>query len=322
MNERPTDQAETLRSLSKEKGRSRESSVSVIKHRRKGSTEDQGGVRVLAVTSGKGGVGKTNVVANLAFGLSKLGKRVMVLDADVGLANMDVLLGLSPKFHLGHVFSGQKRLEEIIVPGPGGIRIIPASSGIQELVDLTREQRLSIMAELNALDGDIDILLIDTSAGISSNVTYFNLLADEIIVLASSEPTSITDAYALMKVLFLKYGEKSFKLLVNAIRNDKEAREVFLNLSTVAERFLNLSIDYWGFIPHDPNLPKAVCKQKLLMELYPESKASLGIEKLAKKIWEMPSSRGLKGNIKLFGKAMMIDGNLARDGKKKETIYR
>lgn len=322
MKERPTDQAETLRSISKEKGRSWESRSPETSHRHKDSAEGHGGVRVLAVTSGKGGVGKTNVVANLAYGLSKLGMRVMVLDADVGLANMDVLLGLSPEFHLGHVLSGQKRLREIIVNGPGGMRIIPASSGVQELVDLKREQRLSVMAELNALDGDIDILLIDTSAGISSNVTYFNLLADEIIVIASSEPTSITDAYALMKVLFLKYGEKSFRLLVNAIRDEKEAKEVFLNLSTVAERFLNLSIDYWGYIPTDENLRKAVCKQKLLMELYPDSKASLCFGRLAKKIWETPSPKGRHGNIKLFGKAMMIDGNLDWDAKERETIYR
>lgn len=322
MSERPKDQAETLRSLSKEKGRPWKGNPPAQSHPPEKPAEHPGGVRVLAVTSGKGGVGKTNVVANLAYGLSKLGKRVMVLDADVGLANMDVLMGLNPKFHLGHVLSGKKRLKEVIVRGPGGMQIIPASSGVQELVDLNREQRLNIMAELNALDGAIDILLIDTSAGISSNVTYFNLLADEIIVIASSEPTSITDAYALMKVLFLKYGEKEFKLLVNAIKGGKEAKEVFLNLSTVAERFLNLSIDYWGYILTDENITKAVCKQKLLMELYPDSKASLGFGRLAKKICESPSSKGLNGNIKLFGKAMMMDGNLAYDAKDREMIYR
>ncbi|MBW2145398.1 MAG: MinD/ParA family protein [Deltaproteobacteria bacterium] len=281
------DQVHTLRVLSKEKGKHRNviPSCGLSSENR---ANERSGVRILAVVSGKGGVGKTNVAVNIAYGLAKRSRRVMVLDADAGLANIDVLLGLSPRYHLGHVFSGQKKLRDIIVRGPAGILILPASSGIQELTDLNQDQHLSLMADLSGLCNDIDVLMIDTGAGISKNVTFFSLLADEIIVLATSEPTSITDAYALMKVLSIKYGEKSFKLLVNAIRNAEEAKDVHWNLSTVAKSFLNISIDYLGYVLHDDNIPRAVRKQRLLMDLYPNSRASLCFEKLIRIIDKEP----------------------------------
>jgi len=273
------DQVHTLRMLAKDKRKH----LKLITSRRsspENKSKDHKGVRILAVTSGKGGVGKTNIVANIAYGLAKRSRRVMVLDADAGLANIDILLGLSPRYHLGHVLSGQKKLRDIVVRGPAGILILPASSGIQELTNLSQDQHLSLMDELSGFYDDIDVLMIDTGAGISKNVTYFSLLADEIIVLATSEPTSITDAYALMKVLSVKYGEKSFKLLVNAISNAEEAIDVHRNLSTVAESFLNVSIDYLGYVLQDDNLPRSVRKQRILMELYPNSRASLCFRRL------------------------------------------
>jgi flagellar biosynthesis protein FlhG len=171
--------------------------------------------RVISVTSGKGGVGKTNIVANLGYAFARLGKKVLILDADLGLGNLDVLLGLAPKFNLSHVIMGEKSVNDIIVEGPGKMLILPASSGIQELTQLTQSQKVQILSELDQLMGAVDILFIDTAAGISSNVMDFNVTAHEIIVVVSPEPTSITDAYALMKVLALKYAQKCCKVIIN-----------------------------------------------------------------------------------------------------------
>ncbi len=184
---------------------------------RKGSV-----VRVISVTSGKGGVGKTCCVVNLAISLAREGKRVLVFDADLGLCNLDVMLGLSPKYNINHVLRGEKQIEDVIVKGPEGIMVIPAASGISELTNLNAEQRLALTSSMEMLDKDVDIMIIDTGAGISNNVMFFNTAAQEIIVVVTPEPTSLTDAYALMKVLMKKHGEKSFKLLVNTARGEKE----------------------------------------------------------------------------------------------------
>ena len=257
-------------------------------------------IQVIAVTSGKGGVGKTNVVANLGYALSRLHKRVLILDADMGLANIDVLLGLTPKYNLKHVLSGERSVSEVVIPGPGGMRILPASSGVQELADLNKEQKLCLLSELNYLHDETDVLLIDTSAGISSNVMYFNLAAQEILIVVSPEPTSITDAYAMMKVLFLKYSESHFKLLVNSAKSAQEAKDVFHNLSLVAQKFLNLSIDYWGYIPRDEHVVEAVRRQKALTELYPDSPASKCFYDLAEKVCENQPNTSSRGNIRFF----------------------
>ena len=262
-------------------------------------------VRVIAVTSGKGGVGKTNVVANLGYALTRLNKKVLLLDADVGLANIDVLLGLTPEYNLQHVLNGERPISEVVITGPGGMRILPASSGIQELANLSREQKLCLLSELNSLQDETDVLLIDTSAGISSNVMYFNLAAQEILIVVSPEPTSITDAYAMMKVLFLKYSANHFKLLVNSAKNAQEAKEVFNNLSLVTQKFLNLSIDYWGYIPRDEHVVKAVRMQKALIELYPDSPASKCFFNLAEKVCENQPNTSSEGNICFFWKQIL-----------------
>lgn len=261
--------------------------------------------RVLAVTSGKGGVGKTNVVANLAFAFTKLAKKVLILDADLGLANIDVMLGLTPKFNFSHILRGEKTISDIIIEGPWGIKILPASSGIQELTALTEEQKMQLINELDGLDGFIDILLIDTAAGISSNVIYFNLAAQEIVVVVSPEPPSITDAYALMKILSTRYSEKHFKLIINSVDSSKEAEDVFRNLHMTAERFLNISIDYLGYILRDENVVKAVRKQKLVAEIYPESKASQCFFRIANKIASVPPLYFPTGNIQFFWKQLL-----------------
>jgi len=266
------------------------------------SLKKNNNTRVIAITSGKGGVGKTNIVANLGFALSKLRKRVLVLDADLGLANLDVLLGLAPKYNFSHVIMGTKNINEITIKGPGGIEILPASSGIQELTKLTKEQGIRFLTELDILLDSFDMLLIDTAAGISSNVMYFNTTAQEIIVVVSPEPTSITDAYALMKVLSLKYSQSYFKLIVNQASGEDEAMEVYRQLNLVAERFLDISIEYLGYVLHDKNIGKSVRQQKIVSELCPETDASKCFESLAKQISNSVIQNNPKGGTNFLWK--------------------
>jgi flagellar biosynthesis protein FlhG len=262
-------------------------------------------VKVLSFTSGKGGVGKTHMVVNLAYALRRLGVRVMIFDADLGLANVDVLLGLAPQYTIQHVLAGQKTLEEVLIEGPAGITILPASSGVQELAHLTEGQRLQLLTDLDALETKVDVLLVDTGAGISSNVLYFNMAAQDIVVVVTPEPTSMTDAYALMKVLSTKYAEKHFKVVMNAVTNATEAQEVFRRLSMVAERFLNVSLDYLGFVVFDASFSQAVRQQKPLLELYPSSVAAGCFRTLAQRVLETPEAAHVKGSIQFFWQQLL-----------------
>ena len=260
-----------------------------------------GSPRVIAVTSGKGGVGKTNIVGNLAIAFTRLGKKVLVLDADLGLANIDIIFGVHPLYNIGHVLSGEKELSEIIVEGPEGIKIIPAGSGFIDLAHLTEGQKLNLLSEFDELDDILDIFLIDTGAGISSNVIYFNLAADECIIVATSEPTSVTDAYAMMKVMVKHHGTRYFKLLVNMVKNAGEAKLVHLNLSQVSDRFLNgVMIDYVGYIPSDDLVKIAVQNRRTFMDLYPTAALSKKVEQIAISILEAPRRSDSNGNIKFF----------------------
>jgi flagellar biosynthesis protein FlhG len=245
--------------------------------------------RVIAVTSGKGGVGKTNIVANLGFALSRGGQRVLIWDADLGLGNLDILLGVAPRWNLSHVLSGEKAIDEIMVEGPGRMTILPASSGIQELTRLSESQKERIFAELSQLLESIDVLLIDTGAGISSNVLYFNTLAREILVVVTPEPTSITDAYALMKILSLRHGIRHFGLLVNMARDEAEAEEVFRQLALVTGRFLQMSLSFSGTILSDESIPRSVRRQKVAGELFPNGRSSRGFMQLAQRLLAKPT---------------------------------
>ena len=257
--------------------------------------------RVISVTSGKGGVGKSNIVTNLAYNLARRGLRVLVLDADLNLANVDILLGLTPKFNLHHVFTGEKELREILIEGPAGIRILPASSGIMELADLNENQRLYFLSEMEALETEVDIMLIDTAAGINNNVIYFNLAAQERVVVLTPEPASLTDAYALIKVLSSRHDIKSFRCLINQARSEKEALAVYRKLSIVVDRFLDtLSLDYIGHIPHDSKLPLAVRGQRLVSDLFPDAPSSRTFVRLAENLAKEPPRRRDDGNIKFF----------------------
>lgn len=257
--------------------------------------------RVISVGSGKGGVGKTNVVANLAFAFTRLGRKVLVFDADLGLANIDILLGLTPQYNIQHLLSREKGVFEILTQGPGGMAVLPASSGILELVDLNESQKLFLLNELDQVAETVDILLIDTGAGISSNVLYFNLAAEESIVVVTPEPTSITDAYALIKVLATKFKKDRFTLLVNSAQNGQEAKETFGKISRAVDRFLGgISVDYLGFVPFDEKIPQAVKNQRPVLEAYPQAPSSRSFMEMARGLIERPPTPRTQGQVQFF----------------------
>ncbi len=270
------------------------------KSRTSGSTNSKGsmlqgkdqGPKIVAVTSGKGGVGKTNVVANLSVSLSELGKKVVVLDADFGLANLDVLLGLTPRYHLGHVLFGNKTLTEIMVQGPRGIRIIPASSGLQRMSELTLAQRNHLVESFTDLDSDTDYFIIDTAAGISRNVIHFLLAAQEVIVVSAPEPTAIVDAYAVIKIILAEDHEKPIQVLINSVEHAEDAHEVFCQINSVVKRFLNREIDYLGHIERDSHVPQAVRSQMLVTHRFPNAPASRCFRDLARRIAQQEYSAG------------------------------
>jgi flagellar biosynthesis protein FlhG len=264
------------------------------------SIAPQGPTKVIAVTSGKGGVGKTNVVANVAYALTRLHKKVLVVDADLGLANLDVLLGLAPKYTIEHIFRGTKGLRDIVLEGPGGMQILPASSGVQQLTDLSAEQKLAFLAEVDSLEDPVDVMLIDTGAGISSNVLYFAMAAQEIVVVTCPEPTAITDAYALMKVLARDHGHHRFQVLVNSAASAHEADTVFHKLNRATQQFLDVHLQFIGWIPYDTYVRQAVREQKLVVAYYPEAKASRAFMRLAMAICELPPVVLPSGQIQFF----------------------
>jgi len=242
----------------------------------------------------------------LAIAFRRLGKRVLILDGDLGLANIDIILGLNPVYNIKHVINGEKDLAEVMVEGPEKIFIIPGGSGLHELVNLTNGQKLNLLNEFDRLNEEFDIFLIDTGAGISSNVIYFNIAAQERIVVATCEPSSITDAYALMKVMFTQHGTRSFELLVNMVAHADEARSVFENLSNAIVHFLkDISLEYVGFIPKDDDFQRAVRQQCTVLQRYPESESSKGFSELARRLLANPGNTQCDGNIKFFWRKLM-----------------
>jgi flagellar biosynthesis protein FlhG len=255
---------------------------------------------VISITSGKGGVGKTNIAVNLAYLLAETKKKTLILDADCGLANIDLILGLTPKYNLYHVLNGEKTLKETIISGPGGIKILPSSSGIQEMSSLSMVQKLALQDELNALQVRPDFMLIDTSAGINDNVLYFNMVASETIVVVTPEPTSLTDAYALIKILYQRHAKKRFSLLVNMVKSPNEAKEVFLRMAQATNHFLNLAIELIGYVTFDDNIPRAVKQQRLLAELYPDSPSVKSLREVANKLCQPRQEQQDTGTISFF----------------------
>lgn len=269
------------------------------------------GPRVIAVTSGKGGVGKTNVVGNLAIAFSQLNKKVMIFDGDLGLANIDVLMGIRSKSHIQHVISGQKSLAEIIETGPENVKIIPGGSGLQKLSNLSEGERLLLLNEFDEIDQDVDIFLIDTGAGISTNITYLNMAAEERIVISTPEPTSITDAYALIKVMHKEYGTKDFQLLVNMVRSQREAEAVFNHFHSNLSRYLSdIQLVYLGYISKDEHILKSVRKQKPVVLSYPKSMVGKQFIQLARKMLDENHKNSQVNTLSFFWKKFISNFQL------------
>ncbi len=253
-----------------------------------GTSGESSRCQVIAITSGKGGVGKTYVVVNLAIALQRAGKRVAILDGDFGLANVDVQLGLTPQYHLGHVIEGVQTLRSIMVTGPEGIHIIPASSGIQELATMGERRRQTSLGQLNQLLREYDFILIDTAAGISDNVIRMLNVSRRVVVVCAPEPTAIVDAYALIKVLMRRDKGKEVLLLVNSVQGSLEAEEVHKQLSHVVERFLGCRLGYLGSIPRDAKVAESVRRQKPVLISFPKAMVSRNILKIAETLMKRP----------------------------------
>jgi flagellar biosynthesis protein FlhG len=252
--------------------------------------------KVLAVTSGKGGVGKTNIVTNLAIALARQGARVLVLDGDLGLANVDLLLGVAPQYDLQDAILGDKRIEDIVLEGPEGIRVVPASSGVEELANLDEYRTECLLRSLASVEEDVDLILIDAPSGIGTHSVAMSQAADEIIVVTTPEPTSFSDAYAMIKVLSQRPLKCVPALLVNQANSENEALEVSRRVQSVAKRFLNLDIEYWGFILADESVPKSVLRQEPFLSTYPYSPASSCIVRLARRVLGLGPDTKSPGN--------------------------
>ncbi len=257
-------------------------------------------VQVIAVTGGKGGVGKSNVSINLSVCLAAQGRRVALLDADLGLANVDILLGLTPNKNLEDVLDGKCSLSDIMLQGPGGIKIIPASSGTQHMTMLGPMEHAGLIHAFSEISNQIDVLIIDTAAGISDVVVSFVRAAQEVLVVVCDEPSSITDAYALIKLMNKQYGVDRFRVVANMTRSNQEGRNLFNKLTQVAERFLDVTLQYVGNIPFDESVRKAVQRQRAVVEVSPRCKASLAFKQLAEKVdlWPLPSTP--RGHLEFF----------------------
>jgi len=255
------DQAEKLREMVKEKNKEKKKS------------------RVIAFTSGKGGVGKTNIVANVAYLLSTINKKVIVFDADLGLANIDILLGLKPKHTLIDVIKNGKKMKEIMIKVNDNFQVIPAGSGVEEIANISEPVFSKIKDELMDIIKDTDVLLIDTGAGISKKVTSFIKSSEEIVVVTTPEPTSMADAYAVIKIASTSYKKENISVFVNMAKSKQEAETTYENLNKICKKFLNKEFKYSGFSLIDKNLPSAVKQQKAVAELYPNSNFTISMKK-------------------------------------------
>jgi flagellar biosynthesis protein FlhG len=261
-------------------------------------------LRVIAVTSGKGGVGKTHVAANLAVLAARAGRRVLLVDADLGLANADIVLGICPTRHLGHLLDGSATAEEVLTEGPHGIRVLGASSGLQELTRLSDEQKLRLVSAFEPLDERFDLVLVDCGAGIGDNVVFFAGASQEALLVVSPEPTSLSDAYATVKVLSQRAGVTQFSVVANQAA-DFQGRDVFRRLTQVTERFLSAKVCYLGHVPRDENLQRALQVQQPVVDLYPRAPSSRALATLSETLLAAEPPRALHGGVKLFWQQLL-----------------
>lgn len=312
------DQASNLRNIIKKKNTLSYKTNSSQKHndqtndKNKKNDKSKDPARVITITSGKGGVGKSNTSINLALELSKLGKRVILIDADLGLANVEILLGIRPKYNLSDLLYKDKTVSEIITYGPNNLGLISGGSGVFELMNLKKDDILKLTRSFYELDRLADVIIIDTGAGVSDNVTEFIINSSDVLLIVTPEPTSITDSYALLKSIARNpnfYKDKtSVKIISNGANSESKGLEIFQKISIVAYKYLDIDIEYLGMVPLDECVRKAVIKQIPYTVAYPNSEASQGIRDIAKKILiidqeekeEGKTTRGIVGMIYNF----------------------
>jgi flagellar biosynthesis protein FlhG len=246
-------------------------------------------VRSLAIASGKGGVGKSNLAANLAVELGARGARVLLVDADLAQANLDLLLGLHPRHDLQHVLAGEKTLEEIVVDGPAGVRLVPAASGVPELADLDDFRFEALLRGLGQLEADADLVIFDTASGVSRLVTGFCLAADDVLVVTTPEMPAFSDAYGLVKSLAARGLRRAPGLVVSMSGSAEESEDTAHRIRLVARRFLQLELDPWGSVPFDVAVPHAVRRQEPVVRAFPHAPASEAYRALAARLWSRPS---------------------------------
>lgn len=271
-----TDQAETLREI--------------MRHR---ESDNGHKTRIITIASGKGGVGKTNVATNLALAYAALGQKVVLMDADLGLANVNVVLGIIPKYNLYHVIRKQKQMRDILMETEYGISIVAGASGFAKIANLTEEERTSFIEELQHLS-DADVIIIDAGAGVSNNVLAFVAAADEAIIVTTPEPTAITDAYGIIKIIATEIDNLNLglKLVVNRVKSVTEGKKVAERVINIAGQFLNLKIDYLGYVYDDQSVQQAVVKQKPFLVLDPRSKASICVHQIASRLEKVEYREG------------------------------
>jgi flagellar biosynthesis protein FlhG len=264
-------------------------------------------LRVVAVTSGKGGVGKTHLSCNLSVLAGRAGRRVLLVDADLGLANTDIVLGLGAHRHMGHLLEAGYGLEDVLAEGPGGVRILSASTGVQELTHLDDSQKLRLVSALDAVEDQFDLVVIDCGAGIGDNVLFFAGAAQEALLVVSPEPTSLTDAYAAVKVLSQQAGVEHFAIIVNQVPTEAHGREVFDKLAGVAGRFLRAHLRFLGAVPRDENLQRALMAQRAVVELFPRSPSSRAIQVLCDRLLQRAPPPSLHGGLKFLWQRLQRD---------------
>ena len=271
-----------------------------------------GGTRVIAVTSGKGGVGKTTVSINLAVALRQFGHEVLLLDADLGLANVDVLLGLTPARSLAEVVSGDCELAEVILPGPAGIGIVPAASGIQRMAELDVRERAGIIGAFSELERKLDFMVVDTAAGIAANTLEFCDASHEVLVVVCDDPASLTDSYATIKVLNQRSGRNRFRVLVNQVQDEPAAVRLFTRLLEVTDRYLDVGLDFAGQVPYDPRIGQAARRRRCLLEVAADGPAGRAFKNLARTTDNWPRPRWASGRMEFFVERMARSASLGR----------
>lgn len=269
--------------------------------------------QVITVTSGKGGVGKTSVSINLAVQMSRLGRKVIILDADFGLANIEIMLGIRPRYNLSDLMFHGKTMREIITYGPENVGFISGGSGINEMANLTREQVFHLISKMEELDKMADVIIVDTGAGIGDAVLEFVAASEEVVLVATPEPTSITDAYALLKTLnrssSFRPGKTDVKMIANQVRDDKDVDELFQKIGLVVNKFLNIEVEYLGGIPYDKNMQTAIMRQEPVSIVAPASQASRSLEQIARRLENVEGNERKPGIVQLFSSVIKMRFN-------------